>query len=292
MAQPLVSLALTEDLGGEGDVTTEACVDPGLLARAVLVAKAEGVVAGLDVARLALVTVDAACRFEARVEEGARVRPGDVVAQVTGPARALLTAERVALNFVQRLSGIATLTRRFVDEIAGTGTIILDTRKTTPGMRFLEKHAVRAGGGHNHRFGLFDMVLIKDNHIRAARGLSAAVSRVHARDLDLTIEVEAQTLDEVREALGAGVDRILLDNMGLTDLEAALTLIDGWPAPAKPSPRRRPQARRWPEVEVSGGMTLATVGAVAKLGVDYISVGALTHSAPALDVSLEIELLG
>jgi nicotinate-nucleotide pyrophosphorylase (carboxylating) len=273
-------------------VTTEACVDLGLRARATMVAKAHGVLAGLDLARLAFATVDETCRLEARVEDGTGVTPGTAVAQVEGPARALLTAERVALNFVQRLSGIATLTRRYVDAVEGTGAIILDTRKTTPGMRFLEKYAVRAGGGHNHRFGLFDMVLIKDNHIRAAGGLGAAVARVHAKGLDLLIEVEAQSLDEVREACGAGVDRILLDNMSVGDLASAIAIVDGTPAPAKPSPRRRKGARHWPEIEASGGITLATVGTVARLGVDYISVGALTHSAPALDLSLEIDGLG
>lgn len=272
-----MTLALTEDVAG-GDITTEACVEPGRTARATLLVRAKGVLAGLDVARLVFQTVDNTCIFEPLLDEGALVPAGTAAAVVRGPARALLTGERVALNFVQRLSGIATLTRRFVDAVAGTGAVILDTRKTTPGMRFLEKYAVRVGGGQNHRFGLFDMYLVKDNHVRAAGSLTAAVEKIRKRRLEVPLEVEAQSLPEVREAVGLGVDRILLDNMDAETLHEAVRIVL-----AVKTDRRRP------EIEVSGGMTLETVGPVAKLGVDFISVGALTHSAPALDLSLEFD---
>ena len=243
-----------------------------------IVAKARGVLAGLPVAKLAFAALDPKVSFEALVAEGAAVEPGMEVARVRGRARAILSAERVALNFVQRMSGIATLTSKFVAKVEGTGARILDTRKTTPGLRFLEKYAVKKGGGENHRFGLFDMVLIKDNHVRAAGSLTEAVRRAREAETELSIEVEAQSLDELREALAARVDRVLVDNFSTPELKRALELVRA----ADPRPR----------VEASGGVNLDTVRGIAELGVDDISVGALTHSAPALDLSLEVTKLG
>ena len=270
-------------------MTSEACIDAGARAAAVIVAKAEGVLAGVEVARRVFAQVDPAVEFTVLVADGAPVTPGTEVVRLKGPARAILTGERTALNFLQRLSGVATRTRAFVERLHGTGTRLLDTRKTTPGMRPLEKAAVLAGGGGNHRLGLYDMVLIKDNHVRAAGGLTQAVERARARAAPLLlVEVEAQSFAEVEEACAAGVDRILLDNMSRDEVARALARIDASPPPAPASLRRRPGARRWPEVEVSGGLTLDTVRSVAELGVDYVSVGAITHSAPALDLSLEI----
>jgi nicotinate-nucleotide pyrophosphorylase (carboxylating) len=274
-AASIIRLALEEDVG-PGDRTTEWTVDATRLASATITAKADGVISGLDVAASVFHEVDASLEVDTVVTEGAGVRPGDVVLRVRGPARAILTAERVALNLLQRLSGVATLTRRYVDAVAGTGARILDTRKTTPGLRALEKRAVRAGGGANHRFGLHDMVLIKENHIAAAGGITAAVAAVRARNAEgLNVEVETTTLDEVREALTAGVDRILLDNMAPPLLREAVEVVRAHPAPR-------------PETEASGGVSLETVRAIAATGVDFVSVGALTHSAPALDLSLLI----
>ncbi len=265
----IVHAALAEDIGA-GDVTTEATVAPDAIGTAELVVKESGVVCGLRVAEATFRALDPEIRFEALARDGDVVTPPAVVARVTGPERAILTGERVALNFLGRLCGIATLTRRYVDAIEGTGTAVLDTRKTTPGLRALEKHAVAAGGGRNHRFGLDDAVLIKDNHLRAAGSLSAAIELVRAAT-DLPIEVECETLDQVAEALGLGVDAILLDNMTLAELREAVALTRG-------------RAR----LEASGGVSLDTIRAIAETGVDEISVGALTHSARSLDVSLEL----
>ena len=274
-ALALVDAALTEDVGA-GDWTTRWTVPAGRAAHARIVAKAAGVVAGLDVARAVFARVEPALRVEARVRDGDEVRPGDVVLEIDGPARGILTAERVALNFLQRLSGVATLTRAYVAAVEGTGTTILDTRKTTPGMRMLEKAAVRAGGGGNHRVGLHDMVLIKENHIAAAGGITAAVEAVRAaNERGLRVEVEATTLAEVEEALAAGVDRILLDNMDPPRLRAAVEAIRAAGAPV--------------EAEASGGVSLDTLREIAASGVDFVSVGALTHSAPALDLSLLVD---
>jgi nicotinate-nucleotide pyrophosphorylase (carboxylating) len=274
-------------------VTTLACIPAAARAGALLLAKQDGLLAGLEVARLAFELIDDTVEFEAIVADGDTLTPGLAVARIAGSARSLLTAERVALNFVQRLSGIATLTRRYADRLEGTGTRVLDTRKTTPGLRPLEKYAVSVGGGHNHRHGLYDMYLVKDNHIRAAGSLSAAVERIAAvRDPDLLLEVEAASLELVEEAMGLDVDRILLDNMTLGEVAEAVARIDASGAPARTSPRRPVGARRWPEIEVSGGMNLGTVRPVADLGVDYVSVGALTHSAPALDLALDFGELG
>jgi len=265
----VVQAALAEDVGA-GDVTTEATVDQDALGAAELNVREPGVVCGLDVAEAVFCALDLEIRFEPLVEEGAVVDRPTAVALVTGPERAILTGERTALNFIGRLSGIATLTRRYVDAVAGTGVTILDTRKTTPGLRALEKHAVACGGGRNHRFGLDDGVLVKDNHLRAAGSVREAVERVRATT-DLQVEVECDTLEQTSEALAAGADAILLDNMTLDELRAAVALAGGL-------------AR----LEASGGVTLETVRAIAETGVDEISVGALTHSARSLDVSLEL----
>lgn len=263
--------ALAEDIG-HGDVTTEAIVPAGARARGVVRVKASGVIAGLDVAARVFALLDPASAWRAEAADGDWI--GDVphdVAEVSGSARALLSGERVALNLLQRLSGIATAARRAV-EAAGGRLTILDTRKTTPGLRMLEKWAVRLGGASNHRFALFDGVLIKDNHIRAAGSLGEAVRRARARVAPaLRIEVEASTLAEVEEAVRSGADIILLDNMTPAQMREAVAAIGG-------------RAR----TEASGGITLANLAEVAATGVDYASMGSLTHSAPALDISLKL----
>ena len=265
----VVAAALAEDVG-EGDVTTEVTVAPEAVGTAELLVKEPGVVCGLSVAEAVFRALDPDVRFEPLVREGAVVDRPTAVALVTGSERAILTGERTALNFLGRLSGIATLTRRYVEAVAGTGVAILDTRKTTPGLRVLEKHAVACGGGRNHRFGLDDGVLVKDNHLRAAGSIAKAVESVRATT-DLPIEVECDTLEQVSDGLEAGVDAMLLDNMTLDELRAAVALVGG-------------RAR----LEASGGVTLENIRAVAETGVDEISVGALTHSARSLDVSLEL----
>lgn len=287
IALPTIKVALMEDLWG-GDVTTQAMVPASLLADAVILAKANGVLAGIEIAHLVFHEVDPDCRFEPLMRDGQRVQAGREVARLRGRAAAILQAERTALNFLCHLSGVATLTARFVRRVRGTHTVILDTRKTLPGLRVLEKYAVQKGGGENHRMGLGDMYLVKDNHVRLAGSLSAAVAAIHARRAELLLEVEAHSFEEVKEACEAGVDRILLDNFGLEELRTAVEIVDNHPKPPTPPRARRKGARRWPEIEVSGGVSLDDVKAIADLGVDYISVGALTHSAPALDLSLEM----
>lgn len=272
----VVRRALEEDLG-PGDVTSTWTLPPSHRARGVFLAKQEGVIAGLLVAREVFRQVDPTIALTLRKEDGAKVAPGDVVAEVEGPAIPILSGERTALNFLQRMSGIATATRRYVEAVAGTNATILDTRKTAPGLRALDKWAVRLGGGQNHRQGLYDMVLIKDNHIAAAGGITPAVERVRARNrAGLPVEVEVKTLEELDEALALTppVDRIMLDNMSLEEMREAV----------------RRTAGRVP-LEASGGVNLQTVRAIAETGVDYISVGALTHSVRALDISLELEPL-
>ena len=293
VALQLVKYALSEDVG-TGDITSLNTIKSGIHARAAIVAKEPGVIAGLDVARLTFREADASLKFRPLAKDGDRVEPGVALAQVIGDVGSVLKAERTALNFLQRLSGVASLTRRFVDCVAGTGVTILDTRKTTPGLRFLEKYAVKCGGGENHRLALWDMYLVKDNHIRAAGGLTAAIDRLtRTRQSDLLLEVEVESLDQLREALRPEVDRILVDNRPMDEVRRAIDAVDAWCRERTPdSPRMTPGARRWPEVEVSGGVTLANVRGYAETGVDYISVGALTHSAPALDLSLEIEEVG
>jgi nicotinate-nucleotide pyrophosphorylase (carboxylating) len=293
VALPLVKYALSEDVG-TGDITSLNCLRPGVQARAALVAKQGGVVAGVDVARLVFREVDPQLKVRVIAADGASVKPGQALAQVTGDAGSILKGERTALNFLQHLSGIATLTRQFVDAVAGTNATILDTRKTTPGLRFLEKFAVKCGGGENHRLALWDMYLVKDNHIRAAGGVGAAIDRIaRTRQGDLLLEVEVDSLDQLREALRPEVDRILIDNRPVDDVRRAVEEVDRW-SKLHPtdSPRAHASARRWPEIEVSGGMRLDRVRAYAETGADYISVGALTHSAPALDISLEVEEVG
>jgi len=266
----VVRRALAEDVGA-GDITTRAIVPPGLAGRGTFVVERPCVVAGLDVAHAVFTEIDAAVRFTASARDGDRVEANAIIATVSGPAAALLTAERTALNFLQRLSGIASLTRAFVDAAAGAITI-LDTRKTTPTLRALEKYAVRCGGATSHRAGLFDAVLIKDNHIRIAGSVAAAVARARAGAPGLPVEVEAQSLSHVQDALDAGADIVMLDNLSDGMMREAVRQIDG-------------RAR----VEISGGVTLARIPALATIGADSVSVGALTHSAPAADISLDIE---
>ncbi len=264
-----INRALEEDIGS-GDVTTDTIVPENASLRGRIVAKEDGVVAGLEVAKKVLLSLDQRVNFLARVEDGTKVERGTVLADLDGPARALLTGERIALNFLGRMSGIATLTRKFVDAVSSTKAVILDTRKTAPGLRLTDKLAVRLGGGQNHRTGLFDMVLIKDNHIDFAGSITAAVGRVRASGTKLEIEVETRTLDHVREALSLGVERILLDNMSTDTMREAVAICAG-------------RAK----LEASGNVTLDNVLEVAGTGVDYISVGALTHSPKVFDVSLE-----
>jgi nicotinate-nucleotide pyrophosphorylase (carboxylating) len=267
----IVRRALDEDLGAAGDITTNATVPAGARARGVFLVKADCVLAGLDVAVEAFRILEPAVQVAIHKGDGERCAPGDVVAEVTGDARTLLVGERTALNFLQRLSGIATEARRFVDAAGGRITV-LDTRKTTPGLRVLEKYAVRAGGATNHRVGLFDALLIKDNHIRLAGCLADAVSKARAHQPGLAVEVEAETLDQVDEALVAGADIILADNMRTSDIREAV---------------RRATGRA--KIEISGGVTLDRIPELAATGADYVSAGALTHSAPAVDISFEIE---
>lgn len=276
IALPMVRLALTEDVGG-GDATTDALVDASVRTRARIVAKQEGVMAGTSVATLAFRELDPAARVAWAVTDGGAVKRGDRVAEIEGQARAILTAERVALNFLQRLSGIATLTRAFVKAVEGTGVKILDTRKTTPGLRLLEKFAVMAGGGENHRFGLFDGILVKENHVLLAGGLRQAIERAlaAAREKKIPVVVEVRTVEEAEEAARSGVDRILLDNFTPSKIADVL--------------KRVPRGKKSPELEISGGVRLQNVRDFALPGVSYISIGALTHSAPALDLSLLVE---
>jgi nicotinate-nucleotide pyrophosphorylase (carboxylating) len=274
-----VRKALAEDVG-TGDVTTAATVPANLTAAAVMVAREPLVICGLPLAEAVFKEVCAEIQIERQAQDGQHARKGQSLLRLCGPAGAMLTGERVALNFVQRLSGVATLTARFVEAVAGTRARILDTRKTTPGLRALEKYAVRCGGGTNHRFGLFDQVLIKDNHLAALRleapnAIEAALRRARAQDPGGEVEVEAGTLEEVEQALTGKADIILLDNMTNEQLRAAVWLVNG-------------RAR----TEASGGVSLATVRAIAETGVDYISVGALTHSARASDVALDFEAPG
>jgi nicotinate-nucleotide pyrophosphorylase (carboxylating) len=267
----LVRRALAEDVGAR-DLTTEAVVPPDLPARGVLLAKQELVVSGLDAAEATFHALDEAVSFVPRAGEGERVPKESTLALVSGRARGILTGERVALNFLQRLSGVATLTRLFVEAVGGTGVRIRDTRKTTPLLRALEKRAVEAGGGVAHRAGLAAGILVKDNHLRLAGGVGEATRRAVAGAGGLPVEVEVERIDQIEEALRAGATMLLLDNFSVSDVRRAVALI----------------GRRVP-VEVSGGVTLATVRSYAEAGPDYIAVGALTHSAPGADISLEIE---
>jgi nicotinate-nucleotide pyrophosphorylase (carboxylating) len=271
LIEPQVRHALEEDLGRAGDLTSDLIVPASQQATARLVARRSGTVAGLPVAKSAFELVAPSVLFHPETPDGAPVTEGTTLAIVEGSARALLTAERVALNFLGHLSGIATATRAFVEAVAGTRARIVCTRKTTPGLRMLEKYAVRCGGGFNHRFGLDDAVLIKDNHIAAAGGIGAAVERVRAGTGHMIkIEVEVDTLAQLEETLALGIDTILLDNMEPDDLVRAVAMTAGRAI-----------------LEASGGVTLSSVRVIAETGVDYISAGAITHSAPNLDVALD-----
>ena len=289
---PLVKFALSEDVG-TGDVTTLNAVPSNVGARAAIVAKQPGVVSGIDIAAMTFREVDPSLKFKSTVKDGQEVPAGAAIATISGSAASVMTAERTALNFLMRLSGVATLTREYVNAIEGTGAVILDTRKTTPGLRILEKYAVLCGGGQNHRLALWDMYLVKDNHIRAARGLTSAIDRIQRTRRDLLLEVEVESLDQLHEALRPEVDRILVDNQPPAVVKRCVEEVDRWFEKNPPDhPRVRDGARRWPEVEVSGGLNLKNIRAFAETGVDYLSVGAITHSAPALDLSLEIEEVG
>lgn len=271
LVRPIVDLALAEDLGRAGDITGQACIDPDARLSVVWASRQDGRISGLSCARLALAALDPTASFEAWVADGSDVLPGTVLARAEGNARAVLIAERTGLNLLGRLSGIATLTRAYVRLVEGTLATIVDTRKTTPGLRALEKYAVRCGGGVNHRFGLDDAILIKDNHVVACGGVGEAVrrARAHAGHL-VKVEVEVDGLDQLEEALKHGPDVVMLDNFSLDDLRAAVSLAKGRAV-----------------LEASGGVNLTTVRAIAETGVDVISVGALTHSVPVLDIGLD-----
>lgn len=264
-----IKRALTEDIG-TGDATTLSIVPPDATMRGQIIAKQDGIIAGLDVARAAYQLLDSDVDFRTQVEDGSRVARAGVLALVSGRTSSLLTAERTALNFLGRISGIATLTRQFVDAVADTRAVILDTRKTAPGLRLVDKLAVKLGGGGNHRIGLYDMILIKDNHIDFAGSIEEAVRRARASNSGLQIEVEARTVADVKVALSLGVERILLDNMSVEMMAESVRLTNGHA-----------------KLEASGNVTLETVRRIAETGVDYISVGALTHSAKVFDVSFD-----
>lgn len=269
-----VRAALLEDLGRAGDITTLATIPEGTVATASIAARTAGVISGLALAREAFRIMDPTVSIECRIEDGGRVRAGDSIARINGSARAILSAERVALNYLGRLSGVATLTDRYVQQVAHTRARICDTRKTTPLLRALEKYAVRCGGGANHRFGLDDAILIKDNHIAVAGGVAAALRAAKSAAGHLVrIEIEVDTLDQLGEVIAEGADAVLLDNMPTDMLRAAVAMVDGAMI-----------------CEASGGVSLETVAAIAETGVDVISVGALTHSAPALDLGLDISI--
>jgi nicotinate-nucleotide pyrophosphorylase (carboxylating) len=267
--KPIIQNALVEDIG-DGDVTTDCIIPPEAMLEGQFIAKADGIVAGLDVVRLTFCLIDERVQFTPHIADGEAVATGATIAIVSGSGRALLSGERVALNLLQRMSGIATLTRHFVDAVSNTKAVILDTRKTAPGLRLLDKWAVTLGGGQNHRSGLYDMVLIKDNHIAAAGSITEAIKRVRENDQrSRAIEVEVKTLAELKETLELAVERILLDNMSPAQMREAVQIANG----------RTP-------LEASGNVSLENVAGIAATGVDYISVGALTHSVRALDISL------
>ena len=270
----LIDLSFAEDIG-DGDHTTLCCIPEDAMGKSQLLIKEEGILAGVEVAKRVFARFDPTMRVEVLMEDGTHVKKGDVAMIVTGKVRSLLQTERLMLNIMQRMSGIATMTQRYVKRLEGTGTHVLDTRKTTPGMRMLEKQAVKIGGGMNHRIGLFDMILLKDNHIDFAGGIENAIDRCHAylkeKGLDLKIEIEVRDFDELRQVLGhGGIDRIMLDNFTVADTKTAVDLI----------------AHRY-EVESSGGITFDTIRDYAEQGVDFVSVGALTHSVKGLDMSFK-----
>lgn len=267
-----IKIALTEDIGS-GDVTTQAILPPDQMMHGRFLVKAAGIIAGLEIACQTFKQLDETVQFQAHIQDGEAVEPGQIVATVEGPAQAILSGERVALNFLQRLSGIATMTHQFVDIVKGTNAAILDTRKTVPGLRMADKLAVKLGGGQNHRIGLYDMALIKENHITAVNGnLAEAVSRVKQFNPDVPIEIEVTNLEQLQTALTLPVNRIMLDNMNLAEMRQAVQLTAG----------------KIP-LEASGNVNIETVRAIAETGVDFISIGALTHSVTALDISLLLE---
>jgi nicotinate-nucleotide pyrophosphorylase (carboxylating) len=273
IVEPMVRAALLEDLGRAGDLTTDAIVPAGLVARAAMVARESGVVVGLDLARLAFELIDPNIAMKVGIEDGAKVTAGGVIARVSGRARGILMAERTALNFLGHLSGIASAAASIVAAVRGTKAKIVCTRKTTPGLRAVEKYAVRAGGGANHRFGLDDAILIKDNHIAIAGGIAQALRRARAAAGHLVkIEVEIDNLDQLKEAIGEGADAVLLDNMSLDRLAEAVAIVDGRAM-----------------TEASGRVTPESAPAIAATGVDLISIGWLTHSAAVLDIGLDFE---
>jgi len=270
--ESIITRALQEDLGEAGDITTNSVLSEPVQGRGYLISKGEGVLAGIKVAERVFLALDKNLNFQAFFEDGLKVTPGERLALVEGSLQSILTAERTALNFLQRLSGIATLTAKFVEKVKPYPVKIFDTRKTTPGLRLLEKYAVRMGGGFNHRLGLYDAILIKDNHIKAIGGISQAIKNAQLKYPDARIEIEIQNLEQLKEALNVGADIIMLDNLELPEIKEAVNLVNHRSV-----------------IEVSGGVTLDNVAEIARTGVDLISVGALTHSAPALDISLEIE---
>ncbi|OGC16172.1 nicotinate-nucleotide diphosphorylase (carboxylating) [candidate division WOR-1 bacterium RIFOXYC2_FULL_37_10] len=268
----LIKMALAEDLGS-GDITTDSIVDRKKVVTAEFRAKEDGIIAGFPMAQMVFEVLDKKVKLSAKVSDGHKVKKGQVFATITGPAHSVLKGERLALNFLQRMSGIATLTSKYVEAVKGTNAKILDTRKTTPLWRKAEKQAVLAGGGENHRFGLYDAVLIKDNHIKFAGGIDFAIAKVKSKKKKVSfVEVEAKNLEEVRKAIEAGIDRILLDNMNLHDLKEAVKICKKYHV----------------STEASGNVSLDNVRKIAQTGANFISVGALTHSAKALDISLKI----
>ncbi len=274
LIEDAVRAALNEDLGRAGDITSQAIIPADAMATAVIASRQVGVIAGIAFAETAFATMDAKLKFEILVPDGGHVSPGTEVARISGPARTLLSAERVALNYLGRLSGIASLTAKFAAEIAHTNARIADTRKTTPGLRAFEKYAVRCGGGMNHRFGLDDAVLIKDNHIAVAGGVAAALRAAKASVGHLVkIEIEVDNLQQLKDVIAEGADVVLLDNMSLDQLHEAMQMVAGQM-----------------KCEASGNVTLSTVKAIAETGIDIISSGALTHSAPVLDLGLDIKI--
>ena len=270
----LVGLALEEDLG-KGDITSSSVVAQGSKCLARIISKDSGILGGLDLAREVFRQLDGSIRFVAKMRNGHKLTKGELIAEVFGPASKILSGERLALNFLQRLSGIATLTSLYIKELKGTGAVLLDTRKTTPLLRGLEKEAVALGGGTNHRLGLYDSILIKDNHLALIKDLAGAVSRAKRHG---KIEIEAKTISEVNNCLSAGADRILLDNMGPLMLKRSVKIVKEWN-------RKNNKAVK---TEASGGISLKNIRSVAKAGVDYISVGALTHSPKSLDICLKV----
>ncbi|MCK4385460.1 MAG: carboxylating nicotinate-nucleotide diphosphorylase [candidate division Zixibacteria bacterium] len=267
----LIELSLSEDIG-KGDLTSEAIIDEDLLAKGMIVAKEEGVIAGLEIAKMVFCQLDPNLVFESSFKDGNKVMRGEEVATLKGKVKSMLSGERTALNFLQSLSGIATLTSKYQEKIKDIGVKILDTRKTTPGLRTLEKYAVKMGGGENHRMGLFDMILIKENHIKAVGSISKVIGKAKAKYPNEKIEVETKNLDEVKEAVNLGVDWIMLDNMSIDEMKKAVKVIRS--------------SKREIKIEASGRIDLNNVREVALTGINFISVGALTHSAPALDFSL------